>query len=38
MFELWQRKLHDLGLRLESQKASVEFLVVDRAEKVPVEN
>jgi uncharacterized protein (TIGR03435 family) len=38
MFELWQRKLQDLGLRLESQKASVEFLVVDRAEKVPVEN
>jgi uncharacterized protein (TIGR03435 family) len=27
-----------LGLRLEPQKASVEMLVVDRAEKVPTEN
>jgi uncharacterized protein (TIGR03435 family) len=27
-----------LGLRLEPQKASVEMLVVDHAEKVPTEN
>jgi len=30
--------LHEVGLKLESRKAPVEFLVVDRAEKVPVEN
>ena len=27
-----------LGLKLESQKAPIEFLVIDHAEKVPVEN
>jgi uncharacterized protein (TIGR03435 family) len=30
--------LHEVGLKLESRKAPVEILVVDRAEKVPVEN
>ena len=30
--------LHEVGLKLESRKAPVEVLVVDRAEKVPVEN
>jgi uncharacterized protein (TIGR03435 family) len=30
--------LDRLGLKLESKKASVEFLVVDRVEKVPTEN
>jgi uncharacterized protein (TIGR03435 family) len=30
--------LHEAGLKLESRKAPVEILVVDRAEKVPVEN
>ena len=30
--------LQELGLRLEAQKGPVEILVVDRAEKVPVEN
>ena len=30
--------LHQVGLKLESRKAPVEILVVDHAEKVPVEN
>jgi uncharacterized protein (TIGR03435 family) len=30
--------LHDVGLKLESRKAPVEILVVDHAERVPVEN
>jgi len=30
--------LHEVGLKLEPRKAPVEVLVVDRAEKVPVEN
>jgi uncharacterized protein (TIGR03435 family) len=30
--------LHAVGLKLESRKAPVEILVIDRAEKVPVEN
>jgi uncharacterized protein (TIGR03435 family) len=30
--------LHEVGLKLESRKAPVEVLVVDHAEKVPVEN
>jgi uncharacterized protein (TIGR03435 family) len=33
-FTVWQRALQEqLGLRLESQKASVEYLVIDHAEK-----
>jgi uncharacterized protein (TIGR03435 family) len=27
-----------LGLRLESRKAPIEMLVIDRAERVPIEN
>jgi uncharacterized protein (TIGR03435 family) len=39
MFLLWQRVLRDqLGLKLEGQKAKVEFLVVDRAERTPAAN
>jgi uncharacterized protein (TIGR03435 family) len=39
MFLLWQRLLGDqAGLKLESQKAKTEFLVVDRAERIPVAN
>jgi uncharacterized protein (TIGR03435 family) len=38
MFTLWQRKLHDLGLKLESRKAPVEMIVIDHAEKVPTGN
>jgi uncharacterized protein (TIGR03435 family) len=30
--------LHEVGLKLESRKAPIEVLVVDRAERVPVEN
>ena len=30
--------LHEVGLKLESRKAPVEILVVDRGEKAPVEN
>jgi uncharacterized protein (TIGR03435 family) len=30
--------LEDVGLRLEAQKGPIEILVIDRAEKVPVEN
>jgi len=38
-FTVWQRALQEqLGLRLESQKAAVEILIVEHAEKVPVEN
>jgi uncharacterized protein (TIGR03435 family) len=28
----------DLGLRLEKRRADVEMLVIDKAEKTPVEN
>jgi uncharacterized protein (TIGR03435 family) len=39
MFDFWQRTLQDkFGLKLESRKAAVEYLVVDRAEKVPIAN
>ncbi len=38
-FTVWQRALQDqLGLRLESQKLPVEILIVDHADKVPIEN
>lgn len=38
-FTRWQRFLQDrLGLKLESRKASVEVLVVDRAERTPTSN
>ena len=30
--------LHEVGLKLEARKAPIEILVVDRAEKIPVEN
>jgi uncharacterized protein (TIGR03435 family) len=39
MFTPWQRALRDeLGLRLESGKASVEMLLVDAADKTPTAN
>jgi len=38
-FVLWQRALEEqLGLKLESQKAPVDVLVIDHAEKIPTEN
>ena len=38
-FTVWQRALQEqLGLRLESQKAAVEILVIDHAEKIPSAN
>lgn len=39
MFTVWQRALREqLGLRLESQRAAVQVLVIDRAERVPAGN
>jgi uncharacterized protein (TIGR03435 family) len=38
-FTIWQRALQEqLGLRLESQKAPVDFLIVEHAERLPSEN
>ncbi len=38
-FTSWQRALHDqLGLKLESQRAPVELLVVEHADRVPAAN
>lgn len=38
-FIRWQRALRDeLGLKLETQRAPVELLVVDRAERIPTAN
>ncbi len=38
-FTVWQRALREqLGLGLESRRMPVEFLVIDRAEKVPLGN
>jgi uncharacterized protein (TIGR03435 family) len=38
-FTVWQRALQEqLGLKLESQKAQVETLIVDHVEKMPTEN
>jgi len=30
--------LADLGLKLEPQKAAVEFIVIDHADKIPADN
>jgi uncharacterized protein (TIGR03435 family) len=38
-FTIWQRALEEqLGLKLAAQKAPVEVLVIDHAEKVPTGN
>jgi uncharacterized protein (TIGR03435 family) len=38
MYEVWQRRLHEVGLHLVSRQIGASFLVVDRAEKTPVAN
>jgi len=39
MFTLWQRVLEDqLGLKLESRRGPAEFLVIDRAQRMPAAN
>ncbi|MCU1233123.1 MAG: hypothetical protein JWP63_1090 [Candidatus Solibacter sp.] len=38
MYEVWQRRLHEVGLRLNSRQVSVTYVVIDRAEKVPTAN
>ena len=38
MFTLWQRRLRELGLRLENRRGPVEVVVVESAEKVPIAN
>jgi uncharacterized protein (TIGR03435 family) len=39
MFQLWQRILQDrLGLKLENRKVQAQFLVVDRAARIPLPN
>jgi uncharacterized protein (TIGR03435 family) len=38
-FTIWQRALQEqLGLKLESQRAPVETLIIEHAEKIPTEN
>ena len=38
-FTVWQRALQEqLGLRLEPGRGMVDYLVIDRAEKIPLEN
>jgi uncharacterized protein (TIGR03435 family) len=38
-FTVWQRALREqLGLALESRRMPVEFMVIDKAKKVPVGN
>ncbi len=38
-FAVWQRALQEqLGLKLESQKAAVTMLIIDRAERIPAGN
>ncbi len=38
-FTRWQRALHDeLGLKLETQRAPVEVLIIDRADRTPTAN
>jgi uncharacterized protein (TIGR03435 family) len=35
---LWMDAVEELGLKLQSQRASVDYLIVDRVEKIPMEN
>jgi len=37
-FSLWQHALEEIGLRLERRRDAVEVLVIDSAEKVPIDN